>query len=128
MRATNKPTVWSVCLPDGSRVRRESHARFCERPVVKFRRPTHPFGSHYSMRTEREYIGYCPSKKSVSKMKEKVGDLLVPSRWIGDNNCTPCPGPAAGSITRSLVTRTPALNEIVPSAGSLSRKGQFSFI
>src|SRR6266478_1923932 len=29
-------------LPDGSRVRRESHARFCERPVVQFRRPTHP--------------------------------------------------------------------------------------
>jgi hypothetical protein len=29
-------------LPDGSRVRRESHARFCERPVVEFRRPTHP--------------------------------------------------------------------------------------
>jgi Transposase DDE domain group 1 len=27
-------------LPDGSRVRRESHARFCERPVVQFRRPT----------------------------------------------------------------------------------------
>ena len=24
--------VWSVCLPDGSRVRREFHARFCERP------------------------------------------------------------------------------------------------
>ena len=31
----------SACLPDGSRVRRESHARFCERPVVKFHRPTH---------------------------------------------------------------------------------------
>src|SRR6478672_4853028 len=35
-------TVWSACLPDGSRVRRESHARFCERPVVKFHRPTQP--------------------------------------------------------------------------------------
>jgi len=31
--------VWSACLPDGSRVRRESHARFCERPAVKFQRP-----------------------------------------------------------------------------------------
>ena len=37
MRATNKPF-----LPDGSRVRRESHARFYERPAVQFRRPTHP--------------------------------------------------------------------------------------
>ena len=31
------------------------------------------------MRTGREYIGYSPSKKSVSKIKEKVGDLLEPS-------------------------------------------------
>src|SRR5918996_413623 len=35
-------TVWSAYLPDGSRVRRELHARFCERPVVKFHRPTQP--------------------------------------------------------------------------------------
>src|SRR5258708_12418919 len=40
--ACDRRAVWSGCLPDGSRVRRESHARFCERPVVKFRRPTHP--------------------------------------------------------------------------------------
>jgi len=40
--ACDRRAVWSACLPDGSRVRRESHARFCERPVVKFRRPTHP--------------------------------------------------------------------------------------
>ena len=35
-------TVWSARLPDGSRVRRESHARFCERPMVQFQRPTQP--------------------------------------------------------------------------------------
>ena len=40
--ACDTQAVWSACLPDGSRVRRESHARFCERPVVKFRRPTQP--------------------------------------------------------------------------------------
>src|SRR2546426_332493 len=40
--ACARQAVWSACLPDGSRVRRESHARFCERPVVKSRRPTHP--------------------------------------------------------------------------------------
>src|SRR5712664_72127 len=40
--ACDRQAVWSACLPDGSRVRRESHARFCQRPVVKFRRPTHP--------------------------------------------------------------------------------------
>ena len=33
--------VWSACLPDGSRVRREPHARFCERLGAKFPRPTH---------------------------------------------------------------------------------------
>src|SRR4030095_309707 len=45
MRQANRSigkTIWSACLPDGSRVRRESHARFCERPVVKFYRPTQP--------------------------------------------------------------------------------------
>ena len=41
------------------------------------------FGPHYSialkrMRTGREYIGNSPSKKSVARIKEKVGDLLVP--------------------------------------------------
>jgi len=36
------------------------------------------FGPHYSMRTGREYIGYSPSKKSVARIKEKVGHLLVP--------------------------------------------------
>src|SRR5260370_38734138 len=40
--ACDRQAVRSARLPDGSRVRRESHARFCERPVVKFRRPTHP--------------------------------------------------------------------------------------
>src|SRR5215831_4831864 len=34
--------VWSACLPDGSRVRRELHARFCERLGVKLPGPTHP--------------------------------------------------------------------------------------
>jgi transposase len=32
----------AASLPDGSRVRRESHARFCERLEVKSLRPTHP--------------------------------------------------------------------------------------
>ena len=37
------------------------------------------FGPHYSPRTGREYIGYSPSNKSVARIKEKVGNLLVPS-------------------------------------------------
>lgn len=32
----------AASLSDGSRVRRESHARFCERLEVKSLRPTHP--------------------------------------------------------------------------------------
>jgi len=42
------------------------------------------FGPHYSMRTGQGYIGYSPSKKSVARIKEKVGNLLVPAnvgRW-----------------------------------------------
>jgi hypothetical protein len=34
------------------------------------------FGPHFSGRTGREYIGYSPSKKSVSKMKRNAGDCL----------------------------------------------------
>jgi RNA-directed DNA polymerase len=37
------------------------------------------FGPHYSMRTGRSYMGYSPSKKSVSRIKENVGKQLVPS-------------------------------------------------
>jgi len=37
------------------------------------------FGPHYSMRTGREYMGYSPSKKSLGKIKENVGKLLMPS-------------------------------------------------
>jgi RNA-directed DNA polymerase len=36
------------------------------------------FGPHYGMRTGRKYIGYSPSKKSVNRIKEKVGNHLVP--------------------------------------------------
>jgi len=36
------------------------------------------FGPHYSGRTGREYIGRSPSKKSVNRIKEKVGDILKP--------------------------------------------------
>jgi RNA-directed DNA polymerase len=37
------------------------------------------FGPHYSMRTGQRYIGYSPSNKSVARIKENVGDWLVPS-------------------------------------------------
>lgn len=36
------------------------------------------FGPHFSKRTGREYIGYSPSKKSVNKMKQNVGEHLRP--------------------------------------------------
>jgi hypothetical protein len=42
MRATDRQAVRLACLLDGSRMSREVPVRFCERPVVKFRRPTHP--------------------------------------------------------------------------------------
>jgi RNA-directed DNA polymerase len=37
------------------------------------------FGPHYSRRTGREYIGYSPSKKSVNRIREKVGEHLRPN-------------------------------------------------
>lgn len=44
------------------------------------------FGPHYSGRTGREYLGRSPSKKSVQRIKEKVGDILKPRNvgpWDG---------------------------------------------
>ena len=40
MRSTDTPLL--AWLLDGSRMSREVHVRFCERPVVQSRRPTHP--------------------------------------------------------------------------------------
>jgi len=37
------------------------------------------FGPHFSRRTGRGYIGYSPSKKSVNRIKEKVGENLKPN-------------------------------------------------
>jgi RNA-directed DNA polymerase len=36
------------------------------------------FGPHRTRTNGREYLGASPSKKSVSKLRQKVGDLLVP--------------------------------------------------
>jgi len=37
----DRQAVRLACLLDGSRMSREAHVRFCERPVVQSRRPTH---------------------------------------------------------------------------------------
>ena len=69
--STGKP-VWSACLPDGSRVRRESHARFCERPEVKFQRPTQP---HICGRS-RETGYFTVHRKTIGKrMAAKLKDI-----------------------------------------------------
>jgi hypothetical protein len=40
--ACDRHAVRLACLLDGSRVSLEVHVRFCERPAVQSRRPTHP--------------------------------------------------------------------------------------
>src|ERR1022692_3717204 len=37
------------------------------------------FGPHFSRRTGRKYIGYSPSKKSVNRIRQSVGEHLRPS-------------------------------------------------
>src|SRR5215469_8000521 len=71
-------TVWSACLPDGSRVRRESHARFCERPAVKFHRPTQPFRP----RRSKNRKGVCQERRDSVVLYEemKVGPSESPCR------------------------------------------------
>jgi RNA-directed DNA polymerase len=37
------------------------------------------YGPHYSRRTGRRYTGYSPSKKSLNRIREKVGEHLKPN-------------------------------------------------
>ena len=46
---------------------------------MKFHRPTQPFGPHCFEPNGRWYLGASPSRKSVARIKQKVGDLLVPN-------------------------------------------------
>src|SRR6476620_7023944 len=76
-------TVWSACLPDGSRVRRESHARFCERPVVKFHRPTQPFRPRRSKnRKGKHFINFSPavSDNAVKAIRAEIRSWNLPRR------------------------------------------------
>jgi RNA-directed DNA polymerase len=36
------------------------------------------FGPHWRRRDGKRYLGYSPSKKSIGRIKDKIGDLLVP--------------------------------------------------
>jgi hypothetical protein len=74
-------------LPDGSRVRRESHARFYESPAVKFRRPTHPhicIAKHLSM--NREPKGKRPRKQpstlSIGQKHRNLAAAVGPDHLI----------------------------------------------
>ena len=49
-------------------MRRELHARFCERLGVRLPGPTHPFGRCYSPKTGRTFLGTVPSKKRVIRI------------------------------------------------------------
>jgi RNA-directed DNA polymerase len=40
------------------------------------------FGPHYSRKTGRRYLGFSPSKKSVNRIKEKVGEHLKPNNVL----------------------------------------------
>ena len=63
-------------------MRRESHAQFCERLVVKSHRPTLPFGPHRYNKKGGWYLGASSSKKNVQRFKANVASMtsaLVPS-------------------------------------------------
>jgi RNA-directed DNA polymerase len=55
-------------------MRREVHVRFCERPAVRFRGPTLPFGRCYSMKRGRVFLGTVPSKKRVQRICRAISD------------------------------------------------------
>jgi Group II intron, maturase-specific domain len=62
-------------LPDGSRVRRESHARFCERLAVQLRRPTHPFRPRKAIWHGSQYgVSFLPaaSPKALKGIRQTI--------------------------------------------------------
>ena len=61
--------------PDGSRVRRESHARFCERLAVKLRRPTHPLYCTRNLKGNFR-IGMRTEKSRLRRSLMSLQDLL----------------------------------------------------
>ena len=44
----------------------------------RFDFPGYTFGPHWRRRHGKRYLGYSPSKKSIGRIKNKIGDLLVP--------------------------------------------------
>src|ERR1700760_984211 len=52
--------------------------RLCEARTERFDFLGYSFGLHRFRQTGRRFIGASPSAKSVQRLKEKVGDILVP--------------------------------------------------
>ena len=67
MRATDRQAVRLACLLDGSRMSREVHVRFCERPVVQSRRPTHPGTRHAKGHFEAQLRLLCTARIRASR-------------------------------------------------------------
>jgi hypothetical protein len=65
------------------RVRRESHARFCERLAVKFHRPTHP--PHLGQVVGRQECG------ATSDGEEPLRPLAAVTDWCRRNRHQPIP-------------------------------------
>jgi RNA-directed DNA polymerase len=53
--------------------------RLCDARQERFDFPGYSFGRHCFRQTGRWFIGASPSKKSVQRLKDKVGDKLVPA-------------------------------------------------
>ena len=68
-------------------MRRESHARFCERLAVKFRQPTHPFLCGKSRRGNFLLKRKTRRDRAVAKLKEVKDELRrrmhLPIPWQG---------------------------------------------
>ena len=72
------------------------------------------FGPHRLRKNGQEYLGASPSKKSVSRLRQKVGDLLVHPNmapcvissieFCGDVRTTSVTGRASWLIERSTIT------------------------
>ena len=97
-------------LPDGSRVRRELYARFCERLGVRLPGPTHPFRYYEDLPGRGwRYLNVSPSAKAPKKEREKLHEMTDRRQ-----NGRPIPGtdggaePAPEGLEELLRLRLPA--------------------
>ena len=81
--------------------------RLCDAQTERFDFLGYSFGPHCIRQTGRRYIGASPSTKSVQRLKDKVGAILVPGNMGRWEEVCDTPEPPVAGMVRLLQPRVP---------------------